>query len=77
MQDSWREGHQGWEGRRGGRGEGGGRRRGDGGDVKVRWRCGEVAVGGEGGRKGGEMDIRMNHGAFPWGEFHFVTAQRW
>ena len=33
-------------------------------------RCGE-----EGGWGGGGRGIRMNHGAFPWGEFHFVTAQ--
>ena len=28
-----------------------------------------------GGAGGGERGIRMNHGAFPWGGFHFVTAE--
>ena len=40
---------------------------------------GGVVVGG-GGKVGGRREeregkgIRMNHGDFPWGEFHFVTA---
>ena len=62
MQESWREG--------------GGRRRGW--EVGGRWGGGG---GGEGGReeRGGGYSyeswrIRMNHGDFPWGEFHFVTA---
>ena len=29
---------------------------------------------GGGGKERGGRDIRMNHGAFAWGEFHFVTA---
>ena len=53
-----------------------------------RWGGGEVGgrrgwgVGGGGGRWGGggkergERGIRMNHGAFAWGEFHFVTASK-
>ena len=73
MQDSWREG------RRGGRGEGGGgrgeegRRRGDGGGGREGGREGRR----EGRREGYSHEswrIRMNRGAFAWGEFHFVTA---
>ena len=32
-------------------------------------------VGGRWGEEGRWRGIRMNHGAFPWGELHFVTAQ--
>ena len=49
----------------GGGREGGGRRRGE----------EEGGGGGEEGRAGGGKGIRMYHGAFPWGELHFVTAQ--
>ena len=38
-----------------------------------RGRWGEEGEG-MGGRREGERGIRMNHGAFGWGEFHFVTA---
>ena len=48
---------------------------GGGGEVGGRKDAWEVGRGG-GGKKGGERggDIRMNHGAFPWGELHFVTT---
>ena len=63
------------EGEGGGKEGGGGRevggRRGGGGEEGRG--CGGRRGGGEGG--GGGRGIRMNHVAFPWGEFPFVTAQ--
>ena len=45
------------------------------------WREGGREGGRVGGRQGGREvgggergAIRMNHGAVPWGEFHFITA---
>ena len=70
---------EGWEG-----GGGEGRRRGGGGKVGGIWEEGGGRGGGGGkveagvevrGRSGGGRDIRMNHGAFPRGGLHFVTAR--
>ena len=43
--------------------------RGGGGEVEGSW-----GAGGEGMEEREGRGIRMNHGAFPWEEFHFVTA---
>ena len=40
-----------------------------------RWEEEGRCWGEEGGTRGEGRGIRMNHGAFSWGGFHFVTAQ--
>ena len=70
-----KEGERGWGAWRRGGGQGLGSGRG----VGERWEEGGRKGGGwgeMGGRRGGGgRGIRMNHGAFSWGECHFITAQ--